>query len=558
MLQSLAIKNIVLIDALTIDFSAGLTALTGETGAGKSILLDALGLALGERSDAGLVRAGADSASVTATFSCPPAARAILTEHAIDNVDELVLRRTLGKDGKSKAFVNDTPVTVTLLKELAAHLIEIEGQFGVHALLQRERHRQLLDVFGGHAVQPVQQAFAVLQSARAALAELNDNRIAAEREQSWLEASAAELRELAAQDNEEDELLARRHALQSREKILQHLQAAWGALAGDSGAEIQLSGAQRALQRLADILPDASTSALAALDRATSDIAEAVRVLETEQERVAGGGMDLEAVEDRLYKIRAAARKFQCSPATLPALAAEYEQKLALITDFGAQLKAAQHAEQAALQTYTKLANALTAARKKTAAQFDAAVMAELPPLKLAAATFTTDITPLADSSADGMDTVTFTVSMNPGSTATPLHKTASGGELARMLLALKVVLAIANPVPTLVFDEADTGLGGATASAVGERFTRLASDIQVIVITHSPQVAAIATSHYKISKLESKSAVATRVVLLNTDERREEVARMLAGNTITEAARAAADALLGSSAPNSTKKKRA
>ena len=545
MLQSLAIKNIVLIDALTLDFSAGLTALTGETGAGKSILLDALGLALGERSDAGLVRAGADSAGVTATFTTPQSVRALLTDHGIDTADELVLRRTLAKDGKSKAFVNDTPVTVTLLKELATHLIEIEGQFGVHALLQRERHRQLLDSFGNHDVQPVRDAYTALHAARTALAALEESRAAAEREQAWVEASAKELRELAPHENEEDDLLARRHALQSREKILQHLQAAWGALASDGGAEIQISGAQRALQRLADILPESSATAMAALDRAATYIADAVRILETEQERVAGGGMDLEAVEDRLYKIRAAARKFQCTPAALPALAAEYEQKLALVTDFGSQFKAAQQAVQAALQQYQKSAAALSAARQKTAKQFDAAVMAELPPLKLAAAQFITELTALSEPAADGIESVTFTAAMNPGSAPTPLHKTASGGELARMLLALKVVLANANPVPTLIFDEADTGLGGATASAVGERLTRLAGNIQVIVITHSPQVAAMAGSHFKISKLESKSATATRVVMLNVDERREEVARMLAGSTVTDAARAAADALL-------------
>ncbi|MGE3769967.1 MAG: DNA repair protein RecN [Bdellovibrionales bacterium] len=547
MLQSLTIKNIVLIDALTLDFTQGLTALTGETGAGKSILLDAMGLALGERSDAGLIRAGADAASVTATFACPASARTVLAEQDIDASDELVLRRTVGKDGKSKAFVNDTPVTVTLLKELASHLIEIEGQFGVHALLQRERHRTLLDEFGGHDLTAVRTAHASLQQARTTLAELETNRAAAEREQAWLESSVDELRALAVQDNEEDNLLAQRQTLQSQEKVLQYLQTAWTALSGEQGTEMQISGAQRALQRLAEILPESASTAINALDRAAADVTEAVRIIEAEQQRVLGGTMNLEEVEDRLYKIRAAARKFQTAPANLPALTAEYEAKLALVNNFDAQLQAAMVAEKSALASYTQAATKLTAARQKTAKVFDAAVMNELAPLKLEKAKFVTELAALAEASADGAESVTFTVAMNPGSAMTPIYKTASGGELARLLLALKVVLAKANPVPTLIFDEADTGLGGATASAVGERLSRLAGDIQVIVITHSPQVAAQATSHYKISKLETKGSIATRVVALTVDERREEVARMLSGAAVTDAARAAADELLGS-----------
>lgn len=558
MLQSLHIKNIVLIDSLTLDFTAGLTALTGETGAGKSILLDALGLALGERSDASLIRSGADSASVTATFAAPAALGDWLKSREIEEADDVVLRRTVGKDGKSKAFINDTPVTVATVKELAAQLIEVEGQFGVHALLERERHRTLLDTFANlqKDVGATRAAYAVWQAAENALADLQQQQAQAERDQAWLHDSVDELQAIAPQENEEDELLARRQRLQSQEKTLGQLQTAWTALAGEQGAEIQLAGATRALQRLAELLPASATAAISALDSAAANIAEAVRFIEAEQEQELDGGQTIEALEDRLYKLRGAARKFNTTVVALPALLVSMQQKLNLIEQSTGHLQAATKAAAEARQAYMKAAEKLSSARKTAAQAFDKSVAAELAPLKLDKAQFKTECQfDQAHAGPDGCDTITFTVAMNPGSTLTPLHKTASGGELARLLLALKVVLAKANPVPTLIFDEADTGLGGATAAAVGERLQRLAQNIQVIVITHSPQVAAQATSHYKISKTEKAQHITTTVVQLNPAERLEEVARMLAGEKITDAARANAAELLGATSTKTKKK---
>lgn len=552
MLQSLHIKNIVLIDSLTLDFSAGMTALTGETGAGKSILLDALGLALGERSDAGLVRAGADSASVTATFTASHALQQWLTAQEFEASDEIVLRRTLAKDGKSKAFINDTPVTLTLVKDLAARLIEVEGQFGVHALLEREQHRYLLDAFVGLGaeVSTCRTTYEVWQNAQQQLLELQNVQANAAREQEWLQASVQELQEIAPQENEEDELLTRRQRLQGQEKTLGHLQTAWSALAGDHGAELQISGAQRAMQKLAELLPASATTAIAALDRAATDVAEAVRIIETEQAQELDGGQTMEALEDRLYRLRGAARKYQTTPTALPALLQQLQEKLALLDNSNDALQAASKAAIAAQKNYMTAAEKISAARQKAAGLFDKAVADELAPLKLEKAQFKTDCQfSAANAGPDGCDTVTFTAAMNPGSALTPLHKTASGGELARLLLALKVVLAKANPVPTLIFDEADTGLGGATAAAVGERLARLAQNIQVIVITHSPQVAAQAAHHYRITKHQQGKQVATSVVPLDAAARLEEVARMLAGETITPAARANAAELLGQQA---------
>lgn len=548
MLQRLSIRNIVLIDALDLDLSAGLTALTGETGAGKSILLDALGLALGERSDAALIRTGADSASVTAEFTnC--AMPDLLDELGIEPTDTLILRRTLGRDGKSRAFLNDQSIGVTTLKTLASRLIEIEGQFGVHALLERDRHRALLDLFGnlGLQVSTVKQAWAAWRDAKTKLTALESAAAAGAREEQYLRSAVEELRAIDPQENEEDELVARRTRLQQQQKLLEGLERAWDALSGEAGAELRLSEASRSLQRLAELLPDSAPPAIEAIDRAAVELAEAVRLVEYEQARENGEGLSLEAVEDRLYKLRGAARKYQVTVTALASLTADLEQQLAAIDGGEEALKKAKAAVTATASAYQQAADKLSKSRRTAAASFDKLTAAELAPLKLDRAKFVTDIQPLSLDQAqeNGLDQVTFTVAMNPGGTLSPLHKTASGGELARLLLALKVVLAAANPVATLIFDEADTGLGGATAAAVGERFARLAADVQVIVITHSPQVAAQADTQLRISKAETKGLTATRVIALSPDERREEIARMLSGNAVTDAARAAADALM-------------
>ncbi len=548
MLQRLSIRNIVLIDALDLDLTAGLTALTGETGAGKSILLDALGLALGERSDASLIRTDTETASVTAEFTdCQMSD--LLDELGVEQSDTLILRRTLGRDGKSRAFLNDQPIGVTTLKTLASRLIEIEGQFGVHALLERDRHRALLDLFGNLSSQvaTVKQAWSTWRNAKAELATLESAAAAGAREEQYLRASVEELHALDAQEGEEEELVSRRTRLQQQQKLLDELERAWDALSGETGAELKLSEGSRSLQRLAELLPDSAPAAVEAIDRAATELAEAVRLIEYEQARESAEGLSLEAVEDRLYKLRGAARKYQVTVTALATLTADLETQLAAIDGGEEALKQAHTAVNATANAYQQAAEKLSKARRTAATTFDKLTAAELTPLKLDRARFVTDIQPLTLDQAqeNGRDQVTFTVSMNPGGALSPLHKTASGGELARLLLALKVVLAAANPVATLIFDEADTGLGGATAAAVGERFARLAQDVQVIVITHSPQVAAQADTQLRISKAEIKKLAATRVVTLSPEERREEIARMLSGNAVTDAARAAADALL-------------
>lgn len=551
MLQRLSIRNIVLIDSLDLDFTAGLTALTGETGAGKSILLDALSLALGERSDTGLIRAGESNASVTAAFHLNDTTplNSLFDDLGLDLSNEIILRRTLARDGKSRAFLNDQPVSVATLKALAAILIEIEGQFGVHALMERDRHRQLLDRFGDldDLRADVNNAWDQWRLAEKALAELQQAAEAHAREESWLRAAVDELRQLDPQTGEEDELLARRARLQQQQKLLDGLEKSWASLSGEEGAELRLSDASRNLQRLCEILPESAPQAIAAIDRAAVEIAEAVRLIETEQAREGADGLSLDDVEDRLYKLRGAARKYQVTVLELPALAAKYEAQLDLIDNSEQQLHAARNASQAAQDTYAKHATKLSAARRSAANSFDKLVARELAPLKLDKAIFTTDCKTLdiTQAQADGLDQITFTIAMNPGSALTPIHKTASGGELARLLLALKVVLADANPVSTLIFDEADTGLGGATAMAVGERLARLSQNIQVIVITHSPQVAAQAETQLRIAKRDVKGVVSTTVLPLNDAERQEEIARMLAGSQITPTARAAAAELM-------------
>ena len=548
MLRRLSIRNIVLIEALDLDLAPGMIALTGETGAGKSILLDALGLALGERSDAGLIRAGADSASVTAEFESAQASLWLDELGMEAEGDQLILRRTIARDGKSRAFLNDQPVGVAALKMLAGKLIEVEGQFGVHALLERERHRTLLDRFGALGPQRDKAAltWAAWQVTRDALAALEHQAESAGREETFLRDAVADLRRLAPVEGEEDDLLARKVRLQSQDKLRDGLARAWDALSGDGGAELKMADAGRAVQRLIELLPTTAPAAIAALDRAGVEIAEAVRLVEIEQAGLEVGET-LESVEDRLYALRAAARKYQTVIASLPAMAAEYEAKLTSLDDNGIQLSEARQTVAAAQAKYEQAADTLSAARRKAAAQFDKLVAVELAPLKLDRAIFTTDLQtlPLDGAGEHGRDQITFTVAINPGAPATPLHKTASGGELARLLLALKVVLAGANPVDTLIFDEADTGLGGATAAAVGERLARLSATMQIVAITHSPQVAAQATTQWRIAKGEKKNVVTTTVTTLDDAERREEIARMLAGNAVTDAARAAADALL-------------
>ncbi|MBI4969278.1 MAG: DNA repair protein RecN [Rhodospirillales bacterium] len=556
MIRALAIRDVVLIDRLDLSFATGLGVLSGETGAGKSILLDSLGLALGARSEAGLVRQGAAQASVAAVFELPPRhpARALLAEQGLEaEDDQLVLRRAIGADGRTRAFVNDQPASVGLLKRLGESLVEIHGQFESHSLLDSATHQGVLDAFGGldAKVDAVGQGFAAWAEARTKrlAAEADLKRARAEEED--LRAAVAELTTLDPKPGEEDELAKKRALMMHAEKLAEGVAAAQAALEQNGAVEANLRTAARALERVAAKAEGGLDAAMAALERAAIETAEAVAQIERAATGIDLDPRHLEAVEERLFAMKALARKHGIEVAGLAALRDEMARRLALLEGTGEGLAKLAREEQAARAAYVEAGRALSQARLAAAQKLDRAVAKELPPLKLDKARFETALEALeeGDWNAGGLDRVSFRVATNPGSPPGPIAKIASGGELARFMLALKVVLARTQAVPTLVFDEVDSGIGGAVAAAVGERLKRLAADRQVLVVTHSPQVAALADHHWRVLKADSKGAVVTRVELLDEAARREEVARMLAGAEITDEARAAAARLMAAGA---------
>jgi DNA repair protein RecN (Recombination protein N) len=550
MLERLVIHDVVLIEKLTLQLGPGLNVFTGETGAGKSILLDALGLAVGERSDAGLIRSGAAQASVTAEFALPVnhGLFALAEEQGLSAENPLILRRVIGRDGKSRAFVNDQPVSIGLLKQFGAQLLEIHGQFETHGLLSPASHRGLLDAFAGASAlkQKTAAAFAAWREAedkhRMALAERDRARAV----EDFLRASVNELNDLAPRADESDQLAERRTNLQHREKILDALQAAQQTLEGEKGAASALAQAGKAVARIADKAAGLQ-ELLATIDRAAHETAEATQQLERFLAGIDAEPDTLQRIEERLFALRGLARKHNVPVEGLVELQHNLTRRLGLLADQGDQATALAKQAAEARRMYMEHAGKLSAKRKQTALQLEKAVMRELPPLKLERAQFKIDITALAEEqfSAEGTDRIAFLIAANPGTVPGPLHKIASGGELARFMLALKVVLAAADPVPVLVFDEVDSGIGGATASAVGERLARLAEHVQILTVTHSPQVAARGNIHLRVSKqVKSKQAV-TQVEALDAAARREEIARMLAGSQVTDAARQAAESLL-------------
>jgi len=554
MLTALSIRDVVLIDRLDLAFEDGLCALTGETGAGKSILLDALGLAIGARGDSGLVAAGADRAVVTAVFDLADGhpARALMVAQGYDEPGrELVLRRVLQSDGRGRAFVNDQPASVGMLRQLGETLIEIQGQFEPRGLIDPATHRALLDGYGGLAEQlrDVRAAHAAWRGAIAAREEAERAADAAARDRDFIEHSTAELDRLDPQPGEEEELAERRTRLMHAEQIVEAMNAASAELTGAHNVEDALQAAQRHLSRVADKAGDALDGTLQALERAALEAAEAVRALEAAGAAIELDRQGLEDIEERLFGLRAVARKHGVAVDELAALRERMAGQLALARDRGDAVAQLKKTEAAARSAYDERARALGAARRAAAARLDAAVNAELPPLRLDKARFVTSIQDRAEDAwgPDGMDRVSFLVSTNPGSPEGPLSKVASGGELSRIMLALKVVAAEPGGVPTLVFDEVDANVGGATAHAVGERLARLAEGLQILVITHSPQVAARATDHLRVEKETPAGAEAavTRVTRLDDDRRREEIARMLSGAAVTDEARAAAGRLI-------------
>ncbi|MBW8267880.1 DNA repair protein RecN [Caldovatus aquaticus] len=556
MLTSLAIRDVVLIERLDLSFGPGLTVLTGETGAGKSILLDALGLALGARAEAGMVRAGQAQAVVAAGFQ-PPAGHPVfdlLREQGIElpAEDELVLRRVVQADGRSRAFVNDEPVGVALLRRIGATLVEVQGQHEQVGLADPATHAGLLDAFGG--LEPrraaVAEAWRAWREAERRLAEARAAIAAAQRDEEWLRHAVAELAELAPAEGEEEELAKERQRLQQGERRREAIAAALAELQPRDRRSPSPARALREAARALERLPapnDEAQPALAALAAAQDAMAEAETLLER---LLAEDGPDprrLERVEERLFALRAAARKHAVAVAELPALRAALAERLAALdagTDRVAALEAAAREARAA---YLAAGAALTEARRTAALRLEKAVARELPPLKLDRARLAVEVVPREEPGwgPEGMDRVAFLVATNPGQAPGLLAKIASGGELSRLMLALKVVLARGSPVPTLIFDEVDSGIGGATAAAVGERLARVAERLQVLVVTHSPQVAARGERHFRVAKAVRGGRAATLVQPLDGPARREEIARMLAGERVTDAARAAADSLL-------------
>jgi DNA repair protein RecN (Recombination protein N) len=554
MLTRLSIRDIVLIDRLDIDFGLGLAALTGETGAGKSILLDAFALALGARGEAALVREGVEQGQVVAAFDVAKdhPARRVLADNDLTAVssadDELIVRRVQFADGRTRAFINDQSVSVQVLRALGAALVEIHGQHDERAFVDAATHRALLDAYAGIEDQAAKVA-SLWMARHACDAAVEEHRIAVERagrEADWLRHAVDELSRLTPQCGEETTLAERRAAMMQAEKVAEDLRATHEAVTGPNSPVPPLATAVRRLERRAAQAPGLIEPAVKAIDAALNALEEASAQLERALQVAEYDPAELERIEERLFALRAACRKYNVPIDELNALAQRYDSDLALIDAGAERLATLRRQAQETAARYRAAAEKLSAARRSSAEKLDKAVNAELKPLKLERAQFSTEIASETEG-PDGLDRVEFWVRTNPGTRPGPLMRVASGGELARFLLALKVVLADRGSAPTLVFDEIDTGVGGAVADSIGVRLARLASGVQVIAVTHAPQVAARADRHYLISKdaLAKGKRVATRVTELQDERRREEIARMLAGAEITAEARAAAERLI-------------
>ena len=553
MLRRLSIRNYVLISSLDIELGAGMAVFTGETGAGKSILLDALGLALGARGASGVVARGSARASVAALFDIAGAGpvRALLDEHDLDleRGGELLLRRVIGADGRSRAFVNDTPTGIALLRRIGGLLVEIDGQSEPGGLLDAAGHLAMLDGFAGHgpARESLARAHAAWRAAEAAQQEAEAAQETARREEDYLRHAVAELEALAPECGEEARRAAERTMLMNGHRIAEALQAAGAEIGSEGGVGARLRAARRTVARAAPAAGGALDGLLEGLERAALEAEEAEGALERALRALDSDPGRLEAVEERLFALRAAARKHRTEPDALVPLLGRLRGELEAIEGGAGRLAALGAETEAARTAYRAEASALSDARRRAAAALDEAVAGELAPLKLARARFGTAIEPAAGGAETraGIDRCRFMLSPEPGAEPQPLARVASGGERARLLLALRVCLARAAGLSTLVFDEIDRGIGGAVADAVGERLARLAQDVQVLVVTHSPQVAARGERHYRVTRSEGEGGAVAQVTLLSDAQRQEEIARMLSGAQVTEEARAAAASLL-------------
>ena len=551
MLRRLSIRNFVLISGLDLDLGTGLAVFTGETGAGKSILLDALGLALGGRGASGVVARGGDRASVVAAFdiSRSDPVRALLAEHGVDESGELLLRRVIGADGRSRGFVNDTPTGLALLRRIGGSLVEIDGQSEPGGLLDPACHLAMLDDFAGHGPEreALAAAYAAWRDALSDQSEAEDAYREARREEDDLRHAVAELEALGPKTGEEERCAAERARLLNGYKLAEALAAASAELAADGGVGTRIRSARRALERAAPLAGGALDALASTLDRAAIEaeeaetaLAAALRALDTDPDR-------LDAAEERLFALRGAARKYRTTPDSLASLTEKLRGDLDLIAGGAERLAALKQAADTAHRAFHDAARALSRARRRAARALDDAVAKELGPLRLDGTRFGTALDTREDGAATraGIDRCRFMLATALAADPAPLAKIASGGERARLLLALRVCLARAVGLSTLVFDEVDRGIGGAVADAVGERLARLARDVQVLVVTHSPQVAARGDHHYRVTRSEGERGATAEVTLLSDGQRREEIARMLSGARITEEARAAAHSLM-------------
>ncbi|MCB1530960.1 MAG: DNA repair protein RecN [Rhodospirillales bacterium] len=544
MLASLTIKNVVLIDHLTIEFEKGLCALTGETGAGKSILLDSLGLALGARSESALIRKGADQAQVSATFEVEEdhPAHAFLCESGLETQNTLILRRVVNADGRSRAFVNDQPVSIALLKKIGETLVEVHGQFETQGLLNPKEHRGLLDDYANVSEEraALSRLWEAWKEADQALSDSRAKMEKAKQEEEYLRGALEDLDELAPKEEEEKELTLQRERLMRRDKIFEGLNAAHQGL---EAVENKMGGVWKALEQIGEEAREMA----AGMDRAAAELQEVSAQLRSFSSEMEEGAGSLEEIDERLFALKNQARKHGCRIDDLPQKREDLAQQLDLIEGQDERLSDLVKRVERCRLSYLAQADSLSKTRRKSAKKLDELVQKELGPLKLEKARFETEIKRLPEDQwgPSGIDGVQFMVATNPGTPAGPLARIASGGEMARFMLALKVVLAEVGAAGALVFDEVDSGIGGSTAAAVGDRLARLSAYRQILVVTHSPQVAARAAHHWIVSKNGDKEVKTDIVPLPENTQRREEIARMLAGAEITEEARAAADRLL-------------
>ena len=552
MLTSLSIRNVVLIDKLDLDFKSGLSVLTGETGAGKSILLDSLGLVLGKRAETSLIRQGEEKLTVTAVFEAEPdnaALQQLLQENDLEADSEMIVKRSLSRDGKGKIFFNDQPISAKLLRDIGRCLVEIHGQFDNQGLLNQAMHREVLDAYGAYyeLLSAVGKAFAGYQTAvkNRTDAEININR--AKEEEDNLRHWVRELEQIKPIQGEEAELQQRRSELMNAEKILESLNYAYAALTQGHDIQSALRQAQSAVDKANRHVGGRYDDIYNTLDRALIEAADAIEQIEAASANISLNSAEQENIDSRLFALKDLARKHGVAVDDLAVTLEDFQNRLNAIELGEDGITALRKVESEKRLAYLEVANRLHEQRVKAANELDRMIMAELPPLKMEKARFMTQINRLPETSWNefGCDDVSFTVATNPNSPQGPLGKIASGGELARFMLALKVNLAKSSTVTTMIFDEVDAGIGGATAQAVGERLARLGSEVQVLVVTHSPQVAARGSNHYKVEKFTRDNVTTTRVRELTPAEKHEEIARMLAGETITDEARAAARVLI-------------